>query len=232
MNILFLFFGSLIISLSIDTIGELSFLKDFAHKGYKTNMNKLFDIINKNDGKFHNLFLFIPGINIVNSLLRMRMLKNIKKELLLNLNDNDLFIKMTEGEYQSFMENPKSVNALNLSFDYVLKNIECESLNKPTGTIKISNGNYRQDNIDGTFNDIDYKKEEDKIVITALSGEISSLSEEKRIEALNKIFKPLYKKSIVIDEKLDTTLKKELLIAHREDVLKELLDNEHKLILK
>lgn len=232
MNKIVLFLGSMLVSLSVDTISELSILKDIAYKGYKINLNKIFKVINKDNNKFSKLLVFVPGINIINSLIRMKMFGTIKKDLLNGLEDNDLFIKMTEEEFQKFLDNPKSVTALNLSIDYSLKNESNTEVNKPVGFIKISNGNYRQDNNDGTFNDINFRKDDDKIVITSISGEIAALTEEEQIKELNKIFKCLYKKKVVLEKKYSTTLKKEILLAHREEVLNRRLDDEQTLVLK
>lgn len=232
MNKIVLFLGSMLVSLSVDTISELSILKDIAHRGYKINLNKIFKVINKDNNKFSKLLIFVPGVNIINSLIRMKMFGTIKKDLLNGLEDNDLFIKMTEEEFQKFLDNPKSVTALNLSVDYSLKNESNTEVNKPVGFIKISNGNYRQDNNDGTFNDINFRKDDDKIVITSVSGEIAALTEEEQIKELNKIFKCLYKKKVVLEKKSSTTLKKEILLAHREEVLNRRLDDEQTLVLK
>lgn len=232
MNKIVLFLGTMLVSLSVDTISELSILKDIAYRGYKINLNKIFKFINKDNNKFSKLLVFVPGVNIINSLIRMKMFGTIKKDLLNGLEDNDLFIKMTEEEFQKFLDNPKSVTALNLSVDYSLKNESNTEVNKPVGFIKISNGNYRQDNNDGTFNDINFRKDDDKIVITSVSGEIAALTEEEQIKELNKIFKCLYKKKVVLEKKSSTTLKKEILLAHREEVLNKRLDDEQTLVLK
>ena len=213
MNKIVLFLGSMLVSLSVDTISELSILKDIAHRGYKINLNKIFKVINKDNNKFSKLLVFVPGVNIINSLIRMKMFGTIKKDLLNGLEDNDLFIKMTEEEFQKFLDNPKSVTALNLSVDYSLKNESNTEINKPVGFIN-------------------FRKDDDKIVITSVSGEIASLTEEEQIKELNKIFKCLYKKKVVLEKKSSTTLKKEILLAHREEVLNRRLDDEQTLVLK
>lgn len=233
MNKLVFILGSMLVSLSIDTISELSIFKEIANRGYKVDMNNVYKYINKRENKLHYLLLFVPGINIVNSLCKMKKYETLKNELLSKLEENDLFVKMTDEEYQSYLDNPKSVVALNMSVEHSLKKEEVSiQPMRPVGFIKITNGNYRQENNDGTYNDINFRKEEDCIVVTSISGVIASLDEEEQIKELNKIFKTLYKKKVVIEKKSSITLQKEALIAHRDDVLSFIDNNEMKLSLK
>ena len=172
----------------------------------------------------------MPGLNIISSLIRMKKYSKYRKELDNIIKNTNLFIKLDEEEFNKFLDNPKSINAFNISFDY---NTLSSDFNKPKGFIKISNGNYRQDNGDGTFNDIDFRKEDEYIVVTSIKGELTKLDEQNLLSELNKIFFTLYKKTVVIEKKSDITLEKEMLIQHREDIIDSCLeDNSLKLKLK
>ena len=231
MNKIFIIIGSMLISLSIDTMSELFIFKQVANRGYKININNIYSCFNNGENKLKYLLLFIPGINIINSFFKMKRLDAIKKELLLKLDNTDLFIKMSDEEYQNYLDNPKCITALNMSFFLNLNNDNIREDCKPEGYIWISNGRYRQNNDDGTYNDIMFKNENDKIIVTSVSGVISSLSDEEKLNELNKIFKCLYKKKVIIEEKSNITLEKEKLIAHRDEILAS-FDDENKLILK
>lgn len=229
MEIVFLTGLTMIISFVTETICELSIYKKIASEGYKIDMNKIYKYMKKDKSKFRSLCLFIPGVNIINSLLKMNRFEITVEYLFDNMNSNDFFIKMSEEEYQSYLDNPKSITAFNMSVDTSLKE-EKKEVNVPVGIIKISNGKYRHDYNDGTFNDISFRKEEDKIVVTDISGKLASLSEEEQLIEINRIFKCLYKKSAVIEKKSETTLFKEALIEHRDEVLNN-MDNPKKLDL-
>lgn len=233
MNKLVFVLGSMIVSLSIDTISELSIFKEIADRGYKVNMNNIYKYINKKDNKLSYLLLFIPGVNIVNSLCKMKRYETLKNELLSKLDDSDLFTKMNDEEYQSYLDNPKSITALNMSVEQSLKNEEKDvKQNNPVGFIMITNGKYRHNYNDGTFNEIHFRKDEEFIVVTDMFGKITLLNEEEQIRELNKIFQTLYKKKVIIEKKSDISLQKEALIEHRNQILLNSTDNEVKLALK
>ena len=103
---------------------------------------------------------------------------------------------------------------------------------KPSGFIKITNGNYRRDNIDGSFDDICFRKENDKIVVTSVKGELSKLDRDTLMSELNKIFYCLYKKKVVLEEKSDLVLKKEELVSLREEAINMSCDNGFNHVLK
>ncbi|MBQ7790237.1 MAG: hypothetical protein IJ399_03135 [Bacilli bacterium] len=231
MEIIIFMIISIIVSLGIETANELDIFKEIANFGYKVDLSKVEKYIDKKDSFRTYCLLLIPGFNFIYSLSRLKKYNKFKSEIYHNLTHMDLFIKMEDEEFEKYLENPKSINAFNISFD---KEIIEEKRNdmKPSGFIKITNGNYRQDNNDGTFNDINFRKEEDRIVITSVSGEIASLTEEEQIKELNKIFKCLYKKKVVLEKKSSTTLKKEILLAHRDEVLNIRSDDEQTLVLK
>ena len=232
MNKIIFAIGTIFLSISIETMSELSIFKEAANLGYKINMEKFFEYLSEKDKKVRNLLFIIPGINIVNSIFKLSEHKKIKNELLGNIHNSDIFIKMSDEEYQYYSDNPKSVTAFNMAFDYSLKHEEKNIINEPVGFIRITNGNYRHDFNDGTFNDISFRKEDDKIVVTDIKGVISSLDKDDQLKELNRIFKCLYKKKAVIEEKSSITLQKEALIAHRDEVLNYKNEEDIKLILK
>ena len=237
MNKFFIVLGSIAVSLSIDTMTELNLIKEIANRGYKINMSELYRFINERGNKSKFLLLFIPGINIINSFIKMKKYEVLKEELLSNLDNTNIFIKMSDEEYQSYLDNPKSVSALNMSVNYSLKNentLETNDNNNPkvNGYIWISNGHYKQIFNDGRVIEIYFRKEEENIVVTDIFGSISELSVEEQVKELNKIFKCLYNKKVIIEKKSDITIEKENLIEHRNDIINSLAKDEVKLTLK
>lgn len=231
MEIIIFMIISIIVSLGIETANELAIFKEIANFGYKVDLSKVEKYIDKKDSFRTYCLLLIPGFNFIYSLSRLKKYNKFKSEIYHNLTHMDLFIKMEDEEFEKYLENPKSINAFNISFD---KEIIEEKRNdmKPSGFIKITNGNYRRDNIDGTFDDICFKKEEDRIVVTSVKGELSKLDRDSLMNELNKIFYCLYKKKVVIEEKSDLVLKKEELISLRDDVINMSCDNEYNHVLK
>ena len=187
MNKFFIVLGSIAVSLSIDTMTELNLIKEIANRGYKINMSELYRFINERGNKSKFLLLFIPGINIINSFIKMKKYEVLKEELLSNLDNTNIFIKMSDEEYQSYLDNPKSVSALNMSVNYSLKNentLETNDNNNPkvNGYIWISNGHYKQIFNDGRVIEIYFRKEEENIVVTDIFGSISELSVEEQVK--------------------------------------------------
>lgn len=219
---------SIMLSLGIETINELSMFKEVANLGYKVDLSKVDKYIDKKDTLKWFVMLFIPGLNVIFSIKRLKKYDEFKSRLKYDIENMDIFIKMNSEEYEKYLDNPKSINAFNISFDYDITNNS--DYMKPKGFIRISNGIYRQDNNDGTFNEIVFRKEEDCIVVSSVKGELSKLDEKNLLFELNKIFYALYKKNVVIEKKSDITIQKELLIEHRNDILNNI--NENKLRLK
>ena len=187
MEIVLFIIMSIFISLGIETINELSIFKEIASLGYKLDLSKIDKYIDKKDNNKWLLMFMIPGLNIIASLNRIKKYSNFKSEILSKIDELDLFVKLDDEEYNKFLENPKSINAFNILFDYNTLDSSDDYM-KPKGIIIISNNVYRQDNNDGTYNDISFRKEDDCIVVTSIKGEISKLDSDKQIEELNKIF--------------------------------------------
>ena len=217
MEIILFIIMSILISLGIETVNELSIFKEIASLGYKLDLNKIDKYIDIKDNNRWLFMLMIPGLNIVESIKRLNKYSKYKTEIHKIIDDTDLFIKLDDEVYDDFLDNPKSINAFNILFDYNSLNSSDDYM-KPKGIIMISNGVYRQDNNDGTFNDISFRNEDHCIVVTRVMGEISKLDTDKQIEELNKIFYTLYKKKVII-EKIKPVSQKELLLEHRKNIL-------------
>ena len=229
MQIVLFIILSFFLSLGIETINELSIFKEIANLGYKVDLSIVEQYVDKKDNFKWLVMSFIPGLNVFASIKRLKKYDSFRNDISNKVNEMDLFIKMDDEEYQSYLDNPKAINAFNISFDYNTDENKNDYM-KPKGFIRISKGIFRQDNNDGTFNEISFRKESEYIVVTDIKGEISKLDKDKQIDELNKIFNTLYNKFVVIEEKSDITLEKELLIEHRNDILNSI--NEKQLRLK
>ena len=231
MEIIIFMIISIIVSLGIETANELSIFKEIANFGYKVDLSKVEKYIDKKDSFKTYCLLLIPGFNFIYSLSRLKKYNKFKSEIYHNLTHMDLFIKMEDEEFEKYLDNPKSINAFNISFDKELIEEKSNDM-KPSGFIKITNGNYRRDNIDGSFDDICFRKENDKIVVTSVKGELSKLDRDTLMSELNKIFYCLYKKKVVLEEKSDLVLKKEELVSLREEAINMSSDNGFNHVLK
>lgn len=235
MNVLLIVLSTIVLSFSIELLNEMTIFKEIANRGYKIDMNKASKYANKKEQQMFLVKMIIPGVNIVEAFKRMNKYEKAKSELFANLDKIDLFVKMTDEEYQQYIDRPKSTTALNLAIALEdKKELPKKEPIKQTGYIKISNGTYRHEFGDGTYTEILFKKENGKAIVTSMKGKITELSPKEQQEELDKIFKTLYKqKAIIEEEKSQTTIKKEQLIAHREEVLaSQKEDNQMKLSLK
>ena len=226
MEYLLIYIISIIASMGIELVGELSIIKELATKGYKLDMEKSSERKTKQERKKDILKKFIPIYNIIHSFKQLAKYEKEKKKILENPSNYESIVEMNKIEKDLFNEKPKAITALNLA----ISPIDEKNYRKPKGIIKISNGVYRHDNNDGTYTQIKFKKETDIIVITDLEGEILSLEPEQQLKELNKIFNTLYKLDVVIETKSDITKQKEELIEHRDEILAQ--KDEIKLTLK
>lgn len=235
MNILLILLSTIILSFSLEILNEMTIFKEIANRGYKIDMNKASKYANKKQKQNYLLKLLVPGVNIVEAIKRINKYEKAKTELLANLDKIDLFVKMTDEEYQQYIDRPKATTALNLAIALEdKKELPKKEPIKQTGYIKISNGTYRHEFGDGTYTEILFKKDNGKVIVTSMKGKITELNSKEQQEELDKIFKTLYKqKAIIEDEKSQATIKKEQLIAHREEVLaSQKEENQMKLTLK
>ena len=226
MEYIIIYLISILASFGIELVGELSFIKEVAQKGYKLDMKKATENVSTKERKTNIFKKFIPLYNIVHSFNQLSKYEKKKKIILKNPEQEESLIKMNEIEKSLFEDKPSSITALNLA----VTDIDEKNYRVPKGFISISNGTYRNENNDGTYTQIKFKKESDRIVVTSLEGEILSLDPKEQQKELNRIFRTLYKLDAVIEEPSQITLQKEALIAHRDEVLAQ--QDEIKLTLK
>lgn len=231
MQLIILYFTFLLVSFGIETFNELSMFKEIANRGYKLDLNKVSNYIDSLESFKWFIYLFIPGLNVINSFVRMNKYMSYKKNLDKIINETDLFIKMSDEEYDSYLNNPKSIKAFNMNFDCdLVENLDNNI--KPRGFIRISNGIYRADYNDGTFNEIKFDKNDEYIIVRDIKGELSKLDGDVLISELNKIFYCLYKKEVIIEKKSNIILEKETLINEKEEIINSLENDGVKLRLK
>ena len=114
MEIILFIIMSILISLGIETVNELSIFKEIASLGYKLDLNKIDKYIDKKDNNRWLFMLMIPGLNIVESIKRLNKYSKYKTEIHKIIDDTDLFIKLDDEVYDDFLDNPKSINAFNI----------------------------------------------------------------------------------------------------------------------
>ena len=226
MEYLIIYIISVITSISIELIAELSIIKEIAQKGYKLDILSATDELTNYETKNNFLKKLIPIYNIIFSIKQTKKYKNIKEKLLENPSNQKTLVKMNDIEKAIFEEKPKSITALNLA----VSQIDEENYRIPRGYITINNGIYRQVNNNGTYSQITFERSKDKIIIYSLEGEISKLDIEEQQKELNKIFNTLYNLNAQIETKSKITQEKEKLIEYKEKILEE--KNEMKLKLK
>lgn len=224
MQYLIIYLISILTSISIELVGELSIIKELAQKGYKLDINKSTKHITKKERKKNIFKKLIPIYNIVYSFYQLIKYEKQKNSLLEN--PDETIIEMNKIEKQIFEDNPKAITALNLA----TTQIDEENYRKPKGFISISNGVYRNENNDGTYTQISFRREKDRIIVTSLEGTITELDPKSQQKELNRIFNTLYKLNAVIEEPSEITKQKEALIAHRDEILQQ--QDEIKLTLK
>lgn len=217
MEYIIIYLVTIFASFAIEVVGELSFIKDLAIKGYKLDIKKTTENVTEEQRKMNLLKKLIPLYNIFYSLKQLSKYEKQKRIILENPNENQSLVQMNKIEKELFNEKPKSITALNLAISPINEN----NYRKPNGIISISNGVYRDENNDGTYTQITFRKETDKIVVTHLEGKILLLDIETQQQELNKIFNTLYKLNVVIEYKENITEQKEALISHREEILKQ-----------
>lgn len=191
MNIILTIFGSIFVSFTIDIIYEVDYFKEVARRGYKIDLNKQ----SNNRCKNHTLLMFIPVFNLFYILNKCIKYEKEKNQIFSQLDQLDFFVKMDEEEHKKYLDNPKSVVAINMSIDLSNRNY----LNNSTSEIiEINNGVYKHIYDDGKFNEIRFNRENNFIIVTDLSGEISKLNYDKQYEEINRIFKSIYDSGVVV----------------------------------
>lgn len=226
MEYILIYLVTILASFGVEVVGELSFIKEVAQKGYKIDMKKATEHISKNERKVNIFKKFIPVYNIIHSFKQLSDYEKQKNKILRNPEQTESLVEMNEIERSLFEDKPSSITALNLA----VTDIDEKNYRMPKGFISISNGTYRNENNDGTYTQIKFRKESDKIIVTSLEGEILKLDPKEQQKELNRIFRTLYKLNAVIEEPSQITLQKEALIAHRDEVLAQ--QDEIKLSLK
>ena len=226
MEYIIIYLISILASFGIELVGELSFIKEVAQKGYKLDMKKATERISKKERKMNIFKKFIPVYNVIHSFKQLSDYEKQKNKILRNPEQAKSLVEMNEIERSLFEDKPSSITALNLA----VTDIDEKNYRMPKGFISISNGTYRNENNDGTYTQIKFRKETDRIVVTSLEGEILKLDPKEQQKELNRIFRTLYKLNAVIEEPSQITLQKEALIAHRDEVLAQ--QDEIKLSLK
>ena len=226
MEYIIIYLVTILASFGVEVVGELSFIKEVAQKGYKLDMKKATEHISKKERKMNIFKKFIPVYNVIHSFKQLSDYEKQKNKILRNPKQAKSLVEMNEIERSLFEDKPSSITALNLA----VTDIDEKNYRMPKGFISISNGTYRNENNDGTYTQIKFKKETDRIVVTSLEGEILKLDPKEQQKELNRIFRTLYKLNAVIEEPSQITLQKEALIAHRDEVLAQ--QDEIKLSLK
>lgn len=226
MEYIIIYLVTILASFGVEVVGELSFIKEVAQKGYKLDMKKATEHISKKERKMNIFKKFIPVYNVIHSFKQLSDYEKQKNKILRNPEQAKSLVEMNEIERSLFEDKPSSITALNLA----VTDIDEKNYRMPKGFISISNGTYRNENNDGTYTQIKFRKETDRIVVTSLEGEILKLEPREQQKELNRIFRTLYKLNAVIEEPSQITLQKEALIAHRDEVLAQ--QDEIKLSLK
>lgn len=226
MEYIIIYLVTILASFGVEVVGELSFIKEVAQKGYKLDMKKATEHISKKERKMNIFKKFIPVYNIIHSFKQLSDYEKQKNKILRNPEQAKSLVEMNEIERSLFEDKPSSITALNLA----VTDIDEKNYRMPKGFISISNGTYRNENNDGTYTQIKFRKETDRIVVTSLEGEILKLDPKEQQKELNRIFRTLYKLNAVIEEPSQITLQKEALIAHRDEILAQ--QDEIKLSLK
>jgi hypothetical protein len=188
MNIIIIFLGSILASFSIETIFELNFFKDVADLGYKVDMNKVSDTFIK----IPLYKMFIPGLNLYEVIRGLKSFNKKRIELLSNIENSDVFVKMDNIEHQMYLDNPKSVSAFNMAIDLIFANEHSSDM------VFINNGIYRHEFDNGKFNQIQFRRDNNVIFISNIDGELLKLSESSRKNEISKIFSDIYNFKVTI----------------------------------
>ena len=168
MEYIIIYLVTILASFGVEVVGELSFIKEVAQKGYKLDMKKATEHISKNERKMNIFKKFIPVYNIIHSFKQLSDYEKQKNKILRNPEQTESLVEMNEIERSIFEDKPSSITALNLA----VTDIDEKNYRMPKGFISISNGTYRNENNDGTYTQIKFRKETDRIVVTSLEGEI------------------------------------------------------------
>lgn len=170
MEMLVLWFGTIIVSFCTEIANELRVVKDVVDAGYKIDMERMLELekqINPSLSKTSNFMLLVPIFNIMKVFEKVIQYNNMRPMVLEELNAIDALLELSEREKQEYLRKPTMFRALLIQLKSDM------GLNK-TSYIKITDG----DEVGEIF--FEYGQSLDDITVLKASGVVSKLTEEEQ----------------------------------------------------
>lgn len=209
MNLFFIYFCSVIMSLGFRFKYALKMYKDFADCGYKFDSKRLSEVSNSMPNQTKSICKsFIPLYNLLLALKETKVYEENKQSFFDFYYSMGILVEMTEDEKNNYLKEPTLLNAIKISSgtyrDKIKLNIDVNS--------KTCNISYIYS--DGVKNEvkfvIDVVENECQIInILNVSGPLACLSHEEHIKFITdnflKYFSNTKTKYTIIDKTKNTT---------------------------
>lgn len=184
MEVLTLWIGSCILSISLETAIEIKLYKDVADAGYKINYSKIAE--NKNQSEYINqkfslLMLLMPIYNIIAVLNNLINYINNRDTILFQLNIMNVLEELSEEEKEEYSKNPSGLKAILYSVKANMESTISENINeeKIEEKIDLTNAEHITVTVNNQKNDIYYEiiDNSQDIKILKVTGPAEDLSE-------------------------------------------------------